>query len=157
MLILFVLSCKWNAVKPGAWSASPTSGAQQFQDLSIILSVVPQVLHSEHAVRALTVRAVSRQLEARSEACFSISPSNEYSWLISFIIDWFDLLAVQNSQESSPTPQLAQEPWDPIISRLGVDLKNTKMLKDTCIPTIMAIVDTIAKTRKQPKCRRTDE
>ena len=25
----------------------------------------------------------------------SISPSNEYSWLISFRIDWFDLLAVQ--------------------------------------------------------------
>ena len=33
---------------------------------------------------------------------FSISPSNEYSGLISFRIDWFDLLAVQgNSQESS--------------------------------------------------------
>ena len=27
---------------------------------------------------------------------FSISPSNEYSGLISFRIDWFDLLAVQN-------------------------------------------------------------
>ena len=37
---------------------------------------------------------------------FSISPSNEYSELISFRIDWFDLLAVQgDSQESSPTPQ----------------------------------------------------
>ena len=28
---------------------------------------------------------------------FSISPSNEYSWLISFRIDWFDLLAVQGT------------------------------------------------------------
>ena len=38
---------------------------------------------------------------------FIISPSNEYSGLISFRIDWFDLLAVQgrNSQESSPAPQ----------------------------------------------------
>ena len=27
--------------------------------------------------------------------CFSISPSNEYSGLISFRLDWFDLLAVQ--------------------------------------------------------------
>ena len=26
---------------------------------------------------------------------FSISPSNEYSRLVSFIIDWFDLLAIQ--------------------------------------------------------------
>ena len=28
---------------------------------------------------------------------FSISPSNEYSELISFLIDWFDLLAVQKT------------------------------------------------------------
>ena len=34
---------------------------------------------------------------------FSISPSNEYSGLISFRIDWFDLL--DDSQESSPTSQ----------------------------------------------------
>ena len=36
---------------------------------------------------------------------FSISPSNEYSGLISFRMDWLDLLAVQDSHESSPTPQ----------------------------------------------------
>ena len=36
---------------------------------------------------------------------FSNIPFNEYSGLISFRIDWFDLLAIQ-SQESSPTPQL---------------------------------------------------
>ena len=36
---------------------------------------------------------------------FSISPSKEYSALISFRIDWFDLLAVHGTQESSPAPQ----------------------------------------------------
>ena len=36
---------------------------------------------------------------------FSISLSNQYSGLISFRIDWFDLLAVRDSRESSPTPQ----------------------------------------------------
>ena len=36
---------------------------------------------------------------------FNISPSNKYSGLISFRIDWFDLLAVQGTQELSPTPQ----------------------------------------------------
>ena len=35
---------------------------------------------------------------------FSVSPSNEYSGLISFRIDWFDLLAVQGTQESTPAP-----------------------------------------------------
>ena len=37
---------------------------------------------------------------------FSISPSSEYSGLISFRMDWFNLLAVHGaSEESSPTPQ----------------------------------------------------
>ena len=36
---------------------------------------------------------------------FSISPSNEYSGLISFRIDWLDLLAVQGILKSPPTPQ----------------------------------------------------
>ena len=31
---------------------------------------------------------------------FNISPSNEYSGLVSFRIDWFDLLAVQGSLQS---------------------------------------------------------
>ena len=33
---------------------------------------------------------------------FSISPSNEYSGLISFKIEWFDLLAVQGTLKSPP-------------------------------------------------------
>ena len=36
---------------------------------------------------------------------FSISLFNEYSELISFRLDWLDLLAVQGTLESSPTPQ----------------------------------------------------
>ena len=36
---------------------------------------------------------------------FNISPSNEHSGLISFRMDWLDLLAVQGTQDSSPTPQ----------------------------------------------------
>ena len=36
---------------------------------------------------------------------FNISPSNECSGLISFRVDWLDLLAVQGTLKSSPTPQ----------------------------------------------------
>ena len=36
---------------------------------------------------------------------FSISPSNEHPGLISFRLDWLDLLAVWGPQESSPTAQ----------------------------------------------------
>ena len=36
---------------------------------------------------------------------FSIIPSKEHPGLISFRMDWLGLLAVQGTQESSPTPQ----------------------------------------------------
>ena len=36
---------------------------------------------------------------------FNVSPSNEHSGLISFRVDWLDLLAVQGPLESSSTPQ----------------------------------------------------
>ena len=36
---------------------------------------------------------------------FSISPSNEYSRLIFFRMDWLDLLAVQGTLKNPPTPQ----------------------------------------------------
>ena len=36
---------------------------------------------------------------------FSISPSSEHIGLISFRMDWFDLLAVQETQESFQIPQ----------------------------------------------------
>ena len=37
---------------------------------------------------------------------FTISPSSEYSGLISFRIEWFDFLSPRDSQESSPAAQL---------------------------------------------------
>ena len=36
---------------------------------------------------------------------FSISPSNEYSGLTSFRMDWFELYCPKDSQESSPAPE----------------------------------------------------
>ena len=47
----------------------------------------------------------SHQVVKALEFNFSLSPSNEYSGLISFRIDWLYLLAVQGTQESSLTPQ----------------------------------------------------
>ena len=39
---------------------------------------------------------------------FGISPSNEYSRLISFRIDWFDLLAVQGTHKSLPQHHISK-------------------------------------------------
>ena len=36
---------------------------------------------------------------------FNISPSNEHLGLISLMMDWLDLLAIQGTLKSSPTPQ----------------------------------------------------
>ena len=46
-----------------------------------------------------TIRVFSNEVALciRWPECLSISPSNEYSGLISFNIDWFDLLAVQGT------------------------------------------------------------
>ena len=56
----------------------------------------------------LSIRLFSSELSLRIRwpeywsFSFSLSPSNEYSRLISFRIDWFDLLL---TQKSSPAPQ----------------------------------------------------
>ena len=58
---------------------------------------------------------------------FSISPSNEYSGLMSFTIDWFYLLAVQETLRSSPAPQFKSI--------------NSLVLSLFCGPTLTSIHD----------------
>ena len=58
---------------------------------------------------------------------FNISPSNEHSALISFRMDWSDLLAVQVTLESSPTPQFKNI--------------NSIALSFLCSPTLASIRD----------------
>ena len=62
-----------------------------------------------------SIRVISKALAFRirwpKHLSFDISPSNEYSGLISFRINWFDLLAVQGTLKSSLAPQ-----WESINS-----------------------------------------
>ena len=57
-----------------------------------------------------SIRVFSNELALRIKwpkywnVSFSISPSNEYSGLTSFKIDWFDLLAVQGTLKSLLQP-----------------------------------------------------
>ena len=57
---------------------------------------------------------------------FSISLSNEYSGLISFRIDWFDLHAVQGTLKSSPTLQFES------INSLAISLLYGPVLTSVC-------------------------
>ena len=70
---------------------------------------------------------------------FNISPSNEYSQLISFRIDWLDLLAVQGTlksllQHHSPKASILQRSAFFIVqlSHLYVTIGKTIALMDLC-------------------------
>ena len=59
---------------------------------------------------------------------FSISPSNEYSGLISFRMDWFNIRAVQGTlKESSPPPQFKNT--------------NSSVPSFLCSPTLTSVHD----------------
>ena len=45
-------------------------------------------------------------------------------------------------------------PYDPAIPFLGIYPEKTIIRKDTCTPMFIAVLFTIAKTWKQPKCPR---
>ena len=48
-------------------------------------------------------------------------------------------------------------PCDPAIPLLGIYPEETKIEKDTCIPSFTAALFTIVRTWKQPRCTVTDE
>ena len=48
-------------------------------------------------------------------------------------------------------------PYDPAILLLGMYLEKNMVQKDTCTPMFIAVLFTIAKTWKPPKCPSTDE
>ena len=78
---------------------------------------------------------------------FNISPSNEYSGLISFRMDWLDLLAVQGTQESSPTPQFRSINslvlsflYGPILTSIHDYWKNHTLTKWTFVGKVMSLL-----------------
>ena len=76
--------------------------------------------------------------------CFSISPSNEYSELISFRIDWFDLLAVQGTLKSFPTPQFKSISSSalslPTLTSTHDDWKNHSLTRRTFVSKVMSLL-----------------
>ena len=79
---------------PLSWRCHPT----------ISSSVIPFCLQSFPASGSFPVSQALR-IRWPKNWSFSVSPSNEYSDLISFRIGWFGLCCLQGSQESSLAPQ----------------------------------------------------
>ena len=79
---------------------------------------------------------------------FIISPSSEYSGLISFRIDWFDLLAVQRTpQESSVAPQFENINssvlsllYGPTLTSVHDYRKNHSLAKQTFVSKVMSLL-----------------
>ena len=99
-------------------SLTPWTAARSLLKLMSIKSVMPSnhlilcrpLLFSPSIFSSIRVFSNKSALHIRWPKywsfTFNISPSKDYSGLISFRIDWLDLLAVQGSlKKSSPTPQ----------------------------------------------------
>ena len=113
------LSCVWLFVTP--WIAAYQASLSFTISCSLLkLMSVVLVMPSNHLVLChplLLLPSIFPSIRVFSESAlrirqpkywgfsFIISPSNEYSGLISFRMDWFDLFAVQGTLKSSPTPQ----------------------------------------------------
>ena len=118
--VVWSLSCAWLFVTPWTTACQALLPSTVSQNLLKFMSIESAML-SDHLIlwhNLLSLPSaflVIRVFCNDSALClrwpkywsfsFSISPSHEYSVLISFKMSWFDLLAIQDSQESSPAPQ----------------------------------------------------
>ena len=105
-------------VTPWTAACQASLSITNFQSLLRLMSI-ELVMPSNHLILCHplllppSILPSIRVLSNKSVACISwpkywsvsISPSNEYSGLISFRMDWLALPAVQETQEFSPTPQ----------------------------------------------------
>ena len=115
LLVVQLLSSIWLFVTP--WTAACQASLSFTISWSLLtLMFIELVMPSNHLILSHpllllpsifpSIRVFSSELALcirwprYGNFSFSISPSNEYSGLISFRIDWFDLLAVQGTLKS---------------------------------------------------------
>ena len=102
----------WTAAHQASLSITNSRRFLKLMSITSLMSYNQLILCCPHLLPSIfpSIRVFSNESVLRIRWpkywCFSISPSNEHSGLISFRIDWSDLLAVQgDSQESSSASQ----------------------------------------------------
>ena len=90
----------WPSPTPGAYSNSCPLSCDAIQASHPLLPTSPPAFSLSQHQGLLQWASSMHQVAKVSSFSFSISPSNEYSRLISFRIDWFHLLAVQGTLKS---------------------------------------------------------
>ena len=112
VLVVQLLSCVWLFASP--WTAACQASLSSTISWSLLklISIEPMMPYNHlvlcHPLLLLpsifpnnrVFSNESHQVAKYWGFSFSISPSNEYSGLISFRTDWFDLLAVQGTLKS---------------------------------------------------------
>ena len=115
-----LLSCVWLFATP--WIAAHQTSLSITNSRSLLkLISIESVMESSHLILCRPLLLLPpippsiRVFSYESTLCkrwpkywsysFSISPSNEQPGLISFRMNWLNLLAVQETKEFSPTPQ----------------------------------------------------
>ena len=163
-------SCLFGSVKllshvqlfANPWTTARQASLSNFQSLLKLLSV-ESVVPSNHFILcsslllllsifpSIRVFSIEPTLHIRWPKywnfSFNISPSNEHPGLISFRMDWLDLLAVQGTQESPPTP------WFKSINFLALSFfivqlshaymttgKNTALTRQTFLGKVMSLL-----------------
>ena len=115
------LSCVWLFATPWTAAHQPSLSITNSQNLLRLMSI-ESVMTSNHLILCHPLLLLAsifpsiRVFSNESALCiwwpkywsfsYNISPSNEHSGLLSFRMDWLDLLTVQGILQSSPTPQL---------------------------------------------------
>ena len=115
IVVVQSLSCIW--LFPTPWTAAHQASLSSISQSLLKLMSIKSDMPSNHSSSVIPFSSclqsfpasgaflMSRVFSDESAVCirwpkywsFKISPSNEYSVLISFRIDWFDLLAVQET------------------------------------------------------------
>ena len=114
-IVVQSLSCVWLFATPWTTARQASLSITNSQSLPKLMSI-KSVMPSNHLILYCpllllpsvfpSIRVFSNESALHSRwpkywsFSFSISPSNEHSGLISFVIDWFNLLAVQGTLKS---------------------------------------------------------
>ena len=105
----WTVACQASLSFPVSWSLLKLMSTEEMMPsnhliLCLPLILLPSVFPSIRVFSSESILCI--RWPKHWSLSFSISPSNEYSGLISFRIDWFNILAAQkDSQESSAAPQ----------------------------------------------------
>ena len=133
-----LFATSWTAAHKASLSLTISQSFPKFMSIKLVtpsnhlilcrpLLLLPSIFHSIKVFSSELALLIRWSKYWSFSFSFSISPSNEYSGLISFRIDWFDLLSVQGLSRA--------------FSSTTIKSINSSALSLLCGPTLIFIYD----------------